>query len=166
MSSKAKQCTLADTDSPIVDRLFVGGPRTLSASPAAQLFMREACSVRRARGFIARTLHHWGVTERASDVILCAAELAANACEHTQPGADQFLVRVLLCQGTLRIEVHDRDPRHPARRNPGEGASSGRGLILVKGLADHYGVDPKPANGKAVWADFDITCTRECAALA
>ncbi|MGW5591385.1 ATP-binding protein [Streptomyces sp. NPDC003857] len=98
--------------------------------------------------------------------MLCAAELADNACKHTQPGTDQFLVRALLCQGTLRIEVHDGDPYRPARRNPHAEATSGRGLILVTCLADRYGVDPKPAGGKAVWADFDVTgIPRGCAAL-
>ncbi|MFD8079800.1 ATP-binding protein [Streptomyces sp. NPDC059718] len=112
---------------------------------------RNPC-LRRARRFIACILQRWGVTERVADIILCAAELAANACEHSRPGADQFLVRVLLCQGTLRVEVHDRDPRRPAHRNPDEQASSGRGLILVRDLADGCGVDSKPGNSKAVWA--------------
>ncbi|MEU7970395.1 ATP-binding protein [Streptomyces sp. NPDC049097] len=166
MSRKAEQCTPPDTAAPTAECLSTGGLYTPSPTPAAQLFMREACSVRRARGFIACTLHHWGITERAFDIILCAAELAANACEHTQPDTDQFLVRALLRQGTLRIEVHDRDPYRPARRNPHEEATSGRGLVLVTCLADRYGIDPKPAGGKAVWADFDITDTPHgCAAL-
>jgi anti-sigma regulatory factor (Ser/Thr protein kinase) len=163
MSSTAKQCTAPDTAPAAAGRTVADGPRTLSPPPVAQLFMHAPRAVRRARGFIARTLHHWGVTERATDVLLCTAELAANACEHTRPGADQFLVRVLLSQGTLRIEVHDRDPRRPSRRAPDDQASSGRGLILVKDLADGCGIDPKPADGKAVWAHFDVSGGRsEC----
>ncbi|MFD8077314.1 ATP-binding protein [Streptomyces sp. NPDC059718] len=163
MSSTAEHCTAPNT-APPVGLAMAAGLDTLSRPLAAQLFMRETRAVRRARRFIACILQCWGVTERVADIILCAAELAANACEHSRPGADQFLVRVLLCQGTLRVEVHDRDPRRPAHRNPDEQASSGRGLILVRDLADGCGVDSKPGNGKAVWAAFDVTgLPRDCA---
>ncbi|MFJ4844585.1 MULTISPECIES: ATP-binding protein [unclassified Streptomyces] len=157
MGSHAERLTAPHSTSPGADRVACGRPGEHSPASAAQLFTRDTCAVRRARRFVARTLDDWGVTERAGDVVLCAAELAANACEHTRPGAEQFLVRVLLCEGAVRVEVHDRDPRRPEPGNPDAGTPSGRGLIIVNDLADGYGVDDKPAHGKAVWDRFAMT---------
>ncbi|MEU6343272.1 ATP-binding protein [Streptomyces sp. NPDC046977] len=157
MSSHAERFSGPYSTSPGAGRVACGRPGEHSPAPAAQLFTRDTCAVRRARRFVAHTLDDWGVTERTADVVLCAAELAANACEHTRPGPGQFLVRVLLCEGAVRVEVHDRDPRRPEPGKPDAGTPSGRGLIIVMDLADGYGVDDKPAGGKAVWARFDMT---------
>ncbi|MFG3590603.1 ATP-binding protein [Streptomyces sp. NPDC047990] len=157
MNRELEQRTEPDTQPADADRGREKHRCRLSPPAAAQVFVREIRAAQRARRFVAHTLESWGVTERTDDVVLCATELAANAIQHTRYGTDQFLVRVLLRRGTLRVEVHDSDPRPPTFKNPGAGAQSGRGLILISGLADGCGVDLKPSDGKAVWADFDLS---------
>ncbi|MFB7501285.1 ATP-binding protein [Streptomyces sp. NPDC056161] len=131
-------------------------PVSPTEPPATQLFVGGTSAVPRARTFVSQTLRGWGITERTDDVLLCTTELAANACLHTEPNTGEFLVRVVLHHSTLRVEVHDRDPHRPHVTPKGGEGVTGRGLLLVQRIADRCGTDPKPFNGKAVWADFAV----------
>jgi anti-sigma regulatory factor (Ser/Thr protein kinase) len=87
----------------------------------------------------------------ADDVILCVSELATNAAVHSDSSRSggTFTVRTESCPGAeVRIEVEDAggpwvssdpDPAH------------GRGLAIVRTLADDWGINTTPA-GRAVWA--------------
>ena len=41
----------------------------------------------------------------------------------------------------------------PTRHNPGEAATSGRGLLMIEALSARWGVEPR-GDGKAVWCEF------------
>ncbi|MGW2339078.1 ATP-binding protein [Streptomyces sp. NPDC001661] len=114
-----------------------------------------------ARHLAERELAAWeGV---ADDVVesaaLVVAELAANAALHGRvPGRGARLRLTLTApHGTLRVEVTDaRGERAPATPAV-QGGESGRGLLLVAGLADRWGWMPYPPSGKTVWAEFDTS---------
>ena len=87
----------------------------------------------------------------ADDVILCVSELAANAALHSNSGRSggTFTVRAESHPGDgVRIEVEDDGgPWISAAPDP----SHGRGLGIVRALADDWGITTTPA-GRAVWA--------------
>ncbi|MET8446306.1 ATP-binding protein [Streptomyces sp. NPDC005209] len=59
---------------------------------------------------------------------------------------------VLRQTGTVRVEVTDSCPRPPVTpAGLSEGAESGRGLLLLDGTVDKWGVSPAPGGGKTVW---------------
>lgn len=103
-----------------------------------------------ARRFVAGHLRRWGCED---DYIarLIVTELVTNAYRH---GDGMIVVRVYLDdQSDLAvIEVWDRSPRLPALVPQYIGATTGRGLHLVAGLAKDWGVRPTSEPGKVVWA--------------
>ncbi|WUG91179.1 ATP-binding protein [Streptomyces sp. NBC_00454] len=115
------------------DRLYLRSPRTVAA----------------ARHFTRDTLDVWGRADRQHDVLLCVSELATNALRHGVPRGRGYLLRLLTFDGTVRVEVHDSGPglSRMTERPPG------RGLAIVDGLADAWGVLPR-APGKVVWCEF------------
>ncbi|WP_194373234.1 ATP-binding protein [Streptomyces alkaliphilus] len=56
----------------------------------------------------------------------------------------------------LRIEVADRTPCPPRRREAGGEDTSGRGLELVEALAHRWGWRPQPG-GKRIWCEVDCS---------
>jgi anti-sigma regulatory factor (Ser/Thr protein kinase) len=89
----------------------------------------------------------------AEAVTLTTSELVTNTILHTADGGN---VRAWDPQPDvpLRLEVEDHDATMPQRRQPDDGRPGGRGLHIVDGLADDWGVDRTPT-GKIVWAEFD-----------
>jgi len=87
----------------------------------------------------------------ADDVILCVSELATNAATHSdsRKSGGTFTVRTESRPGAdVRIEVEDNGgPWISAAPDP----SHGRGLGIVRALADDWGITTTPA-GRAVWA--------------
>lgn len=118
-------------------------------------FPRSPRSVRPAREFTAETLHAWGVTCRRDDLLLCVSELATNALLHGVPPGRYYRVRLMLFDGAVRAEVHDSGGGRPRIADRDPGAEGGRGLLLVAGVADRWGVTPRMP-GKAVWCEFGV----------
>ena len=87
----------------------------------------------------------------ADDVILCVSELATNAAVHSDSrrSGGTFTVRTESCPGAdVRIEVEDAGgPWVSSAPDP----THGRGLDIVRTLADDWGITTTPA-GRAVWA--------------
>lgn len=104
-----------------------------------------------ARHLIRAAVAAWGARERADDIELAADELMTNALVHTD-GGGQVTMR-LTADGRIRIEVEDSSSALPRRREADDWAVSGRGLLLVDGLADAWGVEPR-GGGKCVWCEF------------
>lgn len=124
-------------------------------------YRRERRSVPAARHFTAQALRAWGVADRQDEVLLCVSELATNALLHGAPPGRGFRLHLTFDQGgggPLRVEVHDSgggNVRTPAPLPQGED-EGGRGLLLVAGLADDWGVGRRDP-GKVVWCEFAVT---------
>ncbi|KOV71558.1 MULTISPECIES: ATP-binding protein [unclassified Streptomyces] len=123
---------------------------------------REAASVPLARRLLIGTMETAGVDPEISyDLSVALSEACANAVEHggdTARGAPEaYRVTAYLDGEKCRIEVTDagpgfarpQDPR-PARPD----AEHGRGLCLIRELADHVHIGPKPGRGGTV-VSFD-----------
>jgi anti-sigma regulatory factor (Ser/Thr protein kinase) len=97
------------------------------------------------------------VRERSYDIVLCVSELATNALVHGVPPGRGFLLRLLPLpyDGGVRVEVHDsgRGVPAPSQAEAQELGEGGRGLLLVAGLADKWGVGERDP-GKIVWCEF------------
>ncbi|MFE3769602.1 ATP-binding protein [Streptomyces sp. NPDC059122] len=122
----------------------------------AQLLSSTRRGARLARLLAAEELRTWevpqSVRERGEQIV---AELAANAVLHGRVRGRDFRLALALDAeaGTLRIEVADaRGERAPVLDTSSAEAESGRGLLLVEALADTWGVTPRAAGGKTVWA--------------
>ncbi|WP_433549612.1 SpoIIE family protein phosphatase [Streptomyces sp. CA-294286] len=108
-----------------------------------------------ARHMIRAAVRAWGAEGRADEIELVADELMVNALMHTDGGAILSLRMLTAPERRLRVEVADASSALPRRREAGEAAVSGRGLLLVDRLADVWGVDPRGA-GKVLWCEFAV----------
>ncbi|WP_328924295.1 SpoIIE family protein phosphatase [Streptomyces sp. NBC_00190] len=106
-----------------------------------------------ARHLIRAAVAAWGARERADEIELAADELMTNALVHTEGGGHVGMR--LMADGRIRIEVEDSSSALPRRREAGDWAVSGRGLMLVDQLADAWGVEPR-GGGKCVWCEFAV----------
>ncbi|MET9881804.1 SpoIIE family protein phosphatase [Streptomyces sp. NPDC006430] len=106
-----------------------------------------------ARHLIRAAVAAWGAWARADEIELSADELITNALVHTD-GGGHVNVRTT-SEGRIRVEVEDFSSALPRRREAGDWAVSGRGLILVDQLADEWGVEPR-GSGKCVWCEFAV----------
>ncbi|TDU79695.1 SpoIIE family protein phosphatase [Streptomyces sp. KS 21] len=124
-----------------------GGPLRLRLTPG------DPEGPAMARHLIRAAVAAWGAAERADEIELAADELMTNALVHTDGGA-HVNVR-LTAEGRIRIEVEDSSSALPHRREAGDWAVSGRGLLLVDQLAEVWGVEPR-GGGKCVWCEFTV----------
>ncbi|MEU9332982.1 ATP-binding protein [Streptomyces sp. NPDC048290] len=129
---------------------------------------REAASVPLARRLLLGTMETAGVDPDVSyDLSVALSEACANAVEHgggSVPGAfsGAYRVTAYLDGEMCRIEVTDsgpgftadRPPRPPALPVATDDAENGRGLYLIRELADHVHIANKPGRGGAV-VSFD-----------
>ncbi|MEW9513365.1 ATP-binding protein [Streptomyces bacillaris] len=105
-------------------------------------------------------LDAWGLPSEAAAHIV--AELAANASVHGRVQGRDFQLSLAVREKTLRIEVTDTrgdsaPPGPGAVKAPeDDGAESGRGMLIVEALADHWGIAPGPVPRKTVWAEIDL----------
>nr|WP_190013348.1 ATP-binding protein [Streptomyces lucensis] len=111
---------------------------------------------RLARLLAVDALRSWGLPDESASHVV--AELAANAATHGRVPGRSFRLTLYVIGGTLRVEVTDtRGDRRPALGEPGHGAESGRGLLLVDALADRWGVTEGRFPRKTVWAELSLT---------
>ncbi|MFJ4712829.1 ATP-binding protein [Streptomyces sp. NPDC088785] len=127
---------------------------------------RDAASVPLARRLFMGTMETAGVDPDISyDLSVALSEACANAVEHGGSAAaggtsGAYRVTAYLDGETCRIEVADSGPGFPTRRARAFGrpvpahAENGRGLCLIRELADHVHVVNKPGRGGAV-VSFD-----------
>ncbi|MFF3214811.1 ATP-binding protein [Streptomyces sp. NPDC002886] len=84
---------------------------------------------------------------------LCVSELLTNALTHLGEGTPVTL-RVTGRAARTRVELTDPDPHAiPVPRRASAGEESGRGLTLLDGLAERWGVT-RSAGGKTVWCEM------------
>ncbi|WP_327728835.1 ATP-binding protein [Streptomyces sp. NBC_00487] len=135
---------------------------------------REAASVPLARRLLIGTMETAGVDPDVSyDLSIALSEACANAVEHggaVPAGAttEAYRVTAYLDGEKCRIEVADSGPgfphRHPVRPAHTD-AESGRGLCLIRELADHVHIGNKPGRGGAIVSFDKILKWREDAPL-
>lgn len=120
-------------------------------------------SVPRMRRAAVEILGSWGLQALAEDAELCVSELAGNAVRHASERRDarqMGLVMEVTDAGRLRVEVHDAWGGVPRVRRVEPDAESGRGMVVVAGLAEDWGVAPRHgsgAAGKAVWFELALS---------
>ncbi|MCX4545013.1 SpoIIE family protein phosphatase [Streptomyces sp. NBC_01565] len=124
-----------------------GGPLRVRLSPG------DPDGPAMGRHLIRAAVAAWGARDQADEIVLAADELMTNALVHTDGGA-QLSMR-LTAEGRIRVEVEDGSSALPHRREAGDWAVSGRGLLLVDRLAADWGVDPR-GGGKSVWCEFAV----------
>jgi len=120
-----------------------------------------------ARSFAFQTMHKWGVTDRADDVAAVVTELLTNAIRHALPQAQRAVGTVspwpikvgLLHPGSHVVcAIADPSAAVPELREPDWHDESGRGLLVVSSLTDHWGYCAVPDDqGKVVWGAFATT---------
>ncbi|MEU6864476.1 SpoIIE family protein phosphatase [Streptomyces sp. NPDC046876] len=124
-----------------------GGPLRLRLTPG------DPEGPAMARHLIRAAVAAWGARELADAVELAADELMTNVLVHTDGGGHVY-VR-MTAAGRIRVEVEDSSSALPHRREAGDWAVSGRGLLLVDRLAQAWGVEPR-GGGKSVWCEFAL----------
>ncbi|HEY6498802.1 MAG TPA: ATP-binding protein [Streptosporangiaceae bacterium] len=125
-------------------------------------------AVSRARQFTRFALSPWGLGPLAEDAELVASELVTNAVQASgaadpprsrgdAPGLPAMVrVRVLAYQKGVVVEVWDRAPGSPGRRDAATGEESGRGLMIVAALCRDWGFFRTADGDKVVWAELAI----------
>ncbi len=88
--------------------------------------------------------------DTADAVVLAVSELLTNAHIHAHSDASLVLTWDGEC---LHVSVHDEDPTLPRQRDPEPGETSGRGVGIVRALADDLGTTCQ-RHGKTVTACF------------
>ncbi len=114
-------------------------------------------SVRSARHAMQARLDSWRVPDEAcANAVLLVSELVTNAVLHTL--SERILCGVgLMPDQRFRLEVHDGDltGRGIPDCRPGLDDEGGRGLLLVREIADSWGIARSTlTGGNAVWASL------------
>ncbi len=117
---------------------------------------RTSPSARRARQGVRDVAAAHDVDGSAAELLV--SELVGNAVRHggARGDNDAVVLRVAVEREVLRVELDDCSEDLPgAPADPGQGAESGRGLLLVAELATRWGAHAL-GGGKRVW--FEIAC--------
>jgi anti-sigma regulatory factor (Ser/Thr protein kinase) len=111
-----------------------------------------AGSVPAARHLLLEMLRAWGAPQDLDDAALLVTELVANVVEHVQ-GEASLTLEATFSDGWLRIAVADGSSVSPVVRELRKDQPRGRGLLLVKAIADRWGSEDH-RGGKRVWFEL------------
>ncbi|MEU9509995.1 ATP-binding protein [Micromonospora sp. NPDC048170] len=125
--------------------------RVANAAAAPRLRARlepvaEAC--RRARELVTDACAWWQLPEAVGPASLVLSELVGNAVRHA---GTPMRVTLTLRRPHLHLAVADGSPASVRAGSPDLRAEGGRGLMLVRELAQRWGSAPV-GDGKVVWA--------------
>lgn len=121
-----------------------------------------------ARAFVQRFARRCNLSAVRENAELVCSELVTNAVVATgvrEPkptyamlaNVAVLVLRLSVVGSCLRIEVWDRSPELPERREHDEEDEHGRGLFLVDALTVRNGVTPtRDGTGKVVWAELPL----------
>ncbi|MFE3884721.1 ATP-binding protein [Streptomyces lydicus] len=133
----------------------------MSGRTSIKRFRVRRDSVATARLHVRTTLTDWKLGGLIEDSVLITSELATNAVSHAKGTGDYFELALRRRSGILVLEVADSYQwRMPELRKPGPDDPSGRGLLIVDALAQHWGVRPRHP-GKTVWAHLPLHRTAQ-----
>lgn len=113
--------------------------------------------VKPARDRVRQTAKEWSLPESVvDDLALIASELVTNAVQHVDVDAGREIgVTLFLSPLNIRLEVRDSGEYLPTPREPSNDEQSGRGLILVRLIANRWGFKEQVV-GKTVFAEIDL----------
>ncbi|MEZ0494001.1 ATP-binding protein [Kineococcus sp. TBRC 1896] len=112
---------------------------------------RDRRAVARARAFVRDHCAQSQVAETVCDTaVLLVSELVTNAVEHAR---SRVRLAVAVSARLVHVEVGDQNAALPAVRSPDSSAVHGRGMAIVDGLAEDWGVRPD-GRGKTIWFDL------------
>ncbi|NUT36252.1 MAG: ATP-binding protein [Hamadaea sp.] len=115
------------------------GRKLVAGDPSETLLDFRAGDLHRVRQTVSAYAHEWGVPgDRAGTLLLVASELAVNAVRH---GGGIGRLRLWRDSTGVVCEVADRgpglaDPEQAGRTAPGPRQSGGRGLWILRTVAD------------------------------
>ncbi|GAA1312556.1 hypothetical protein GCM10009647_037650 [Streptomyces sanglieri] len=116
-------------------------------------FLAEAEELAGLRRVMRLHLELWGLPEVVDAAQICVTELVSNVVTHVGPGTPCCLA-VSMNGGRLRVEVSDPDLQGlPTLVAAAEGSETGRGMTLVDGVADHWGVILR-GDSKVTWCEL------------
>jgi anti-sigma regulatory factor (Ser/Thr protein kinase) len=121
-------------------------------------FPNASSSVTAARRFVTSTVS--GAPRPVAEAVaIVVSELATNCVRHA--GTD-FTIDIDQTPDELRVTVADSGEGWPTVRSPRPSEPSGRGLLLVRALADDWGIDAaRDHTGKSVWFTMRLSARRD-----
>lgn len=138
------------------------GPGVVSGSATLQAGLTSPGSARR---LVIRLCEHAGVSAGVRDTaVLLTSEVVTNAVQH---GHGRPRLSAVAGPEGVRVEVGDDSDRSPVVGAAEEDAPGGRGMAIVDGAADAWGVtrDPSGRSGKVVWFELRTSGARGRRAL-
>lgn len=105
-----------------------------------------------ARHLVLELLRVWQSPHDHDDAALLTTELVSNVTDHVEGEAD-LTVEVSLADAWLRIAVVDGSAVRPVVRELSTERPRGRGLQMVRAIADRWGVEDHDG-GKRVWVEL------------
>ncbi|MGW1279604.1 ATP-binding protein [Streptomyces tsukubensis] len=131
-----------------------GPPATAGANAIHSFTVRCASAesrVRHMRRVTRAKLSRWGLAAVSEAATLVVSELVTNAIRHA--GGYSVSLRVEHHKHELLIEVTDEGSMAPVVREAGAEDESGRGLLLVCGVAETWGVSDR---GRTKWCTLAL----------
>nr|WSY53331.1 ATP-binding protein [Streptomyces sp. NBC_00886] len=119
-------------------------------STAGTIAEIDRTAPRRARVTVRAGLRYWGRPELIESAELLVTELVTNAFEH---GLGDVGLRVYLTDRHLLIKVRDGSHAVPVPGNAALDDEDGRGLFLVRAIADAWGVS---SDGMTTWCSLPL----------
>jgi two-component sensor histidine kinase len=133
----------------------VVSPTSTDGEPARQLLsdrrwtVASSAELGRLRAQLRHLASLWALPEDCTDrILMIVNELAANAIDHARTTCD---VTVRRTKSLVRVLVADESPLPPRMSPHNVNAPRGRGLQMVKALANRWGWTARQG-GKTVWA--------------
>ncbi|MFD6288024.1 ATP-binding protein [Streptomyces sp. NPDC060205] len=110
----------------------------------------DAVWVRDLRRTVRRGLDRFELPDIVDNAELLVSELVTNAFRH---GHGDVRVRMLFEHGRMRLEVRDGSHELPELRAADVLEECGRGLFIVRALADDWGIS---ADGTTTWCSLNL----------
>ncbi len=105
-------------------------------------------AARQARRFVQSTATSLA-PDKLDDVLVLTSELVTNAVLHARTPLE---LGVILTEDAVLICVADGTLVTPQMPESSEGRENGRGIMMIRALADDWGVEPSEGRpGKVVW---------------
>ncbi len=158
--SGASRCTVATRESELLFRPLDQDGMTVSfpirlRRVHGRIPVEDARRVRDMRHLARARLCHCDLDDMADDVELIVSELVTNAIQHSH--GSQITMTLRLVSEVLRLTVRDDTCRRPRVQRPPDEAENGRGLFLVRQIAEQHrgswGISP---DGTITWCALPI----------